>query len=107
MRITVPIAGSVKVVDTAGGRKGVSLQNVSNVDVYYSDDQRLLDSVNNVNLPTVGHLLPASTPAGLPTVYPWFIGRLFVRCQSSGGQLEIIIYDVDLPCQQGGSNGGF
>lgn len=99
MRIFVPIAGSIKIVDTALGRKGVSIQNVAAVDVYFSDDQRLLDSVTAANLPTVGHLLSAvGTPANPPTVYPWFIGRLYVRAQSNGAQLEVMVYDVDLPC---------
>lgn len=98
MRITVPTANSIKVVDTAGRRKGVSLQNTSAADVYYSDDQRLLDSVGAANLPTVGHLLPSSTPVLAPTVYPWFIGTLYVRAQGAGAQLEVLIYEVDNPC---------
>lgn len=98
MRITVPIAGSIKVVDTAGKRKGLSLQNTSAVDVYYSDDQRLLDSVSPANLPSVGHILPSSTPVLPPTIYPWFVGTFYVRAQSAGAQLEVIVYEVDNPC---------
>jgi len=96
MRIQVPIANSIKVVDTKGKRKGISLQNPSSVDVYFSDDQRLLDSVSTVNLPTVGHLLSATTPVPNPVIYPWFIGAFYVRAQSSGAQLEIVVYEVDL-----------
>lgn len=100
MRINVPIAGSIKVVDTALGRKGFSIQNVAAVDIYYSDDQRLLDSVAAANLPSVGHLLSAAgTPATPPTVYPWFIGKIYVRAQTNGAQLEVLVYEVDLPCQ--------
>ena len=100
MRINVPIAGSIKVVDTSLGRKGFSIQNVASVDIFYSDDQRLLDSVTAANLPTVGHLLPAvAVPAATPTIYPWFIGKIFVRAQSPGAQLEVMVYDVDLLCQ--------
>lgn len=96
MRISVPIASSIKVVDTQGKRKGISIQNTSSVDVYYSDDQRLLDSVSSVNLPTVGHILPTATPAPQPLIYPWFIGALYMRAQNTGCQAEILIYEVDL-----------
>lgn len=96
----MPIAGSIKVVDTVSSRKGFSIQNVAAVDIYFSDDQRLLDSVTPANLPSVGHLLSAAgTPANPPTVYPWFIGKIYVRAQTAGAQLEVLVYDVDLPCQ--------
>lgn len=95
MRVTVPIAGSLRIVDARQSRKGFSIQNVAAVDVYYSDDQRLLDSVDKTNLPTAGHLLAASSPALPPVVYPFFAGQIFVRAQSQGAQLEILIYDVD------------
>jgi hypothetical protein len=97
MRIPVPIQGSIKVVDTQGRRKGFSIQNTSAVDIYYSDDQRLLDSVGAANLPSVGHLLAASAPVPAPVVYPWFIGQIFLRAQANGAQAEIIVYEVD-PC---------
>lgn len=99
MRITVPIDGSIKIVDSAGGRKGFSIQNVGAVDIFFSDDQRLLDSVDTANLPTAGHLLAASAPVPPPVVYPWFIGKIFVRAQAAGALLEVVIYDVDLPCK--------
>lgn len=87
-------------VDTVSSRKGFSIQNVAAVDIYFSDDQRLLDSVTPANLPSVGHLLSAAgTPANPPTVYPWFIGKIYVRAQTAGAQLEVLVYDVDLPCQ--------
>ena len=98
MRIRVPTANSTKVVDSTGGRKGFSIQNPGPSDVYYSDDQRLLDSVDLANLPTVGHLLASATPPLAPVVYPFFIGKIFVRAQGAGAQLEVLIYDVDLPC---------
>ena len=95
MRVPVPTLQSLKVVDATGGRKGFSIQNVGAVDIYYSDDQRLLDSVNTLNLPTAGHLLQGGT-TNPPSVYPLFANRqIFVRAQNAGGQLEIIIYDVD------------
>jgi len=97
LRINVNIGQSIKILDTQGRRKGFSIQNVSAVDIYFSDDQRLLDSVSAANLPTVGHLLAASAPTPPPVIYPWFIGQIFVRAQNTGAQLEILVYDVD-PC---------
>lgn len=101
MRVNVPFGGqpSLKVLDARGKRKGFSIQNVSAVDVYYSDDQRTLDTVPANSLPQAGHLLAAATPALPPTVYPFVMGMsIFVRAQSAGAQLEMIIFDVDLPC---------
>jgi hypothetical protein len=98
MRIPVPTLASIPLINTAGIRKGFSIQNVSAVDVYYSDDQRQLDSVSAANLPSVGHLLAAAAPVPPPTVYPFFIGKLYCRAAAAGAQLEAIVYDVDLPC---------
>lgn len=102
MRVPVPFGTqSLKVVDATGGRKGFSIQNVGAVDIYYSDDQRTLDSLaqGGGNVPTAGHLLPATNPVSPPVVYPWFYGgKIFVRAQAAGALLEIIIYDVDVPC---------
>jgi len=100
MRVNVPTQQSLKVIDATGGRKGFSIQNVGGVDIFYSDDQRLLDSVGPANLPSAGHLLSAATPVPPPVVYPFFTnGKIFVRAQSAGALLEIVIYDVDLPCK--------
>lgn len=97
MRVNVPSAGSIKLLDTGEKvRKGFSIQNVSAVDIYYSDDQRQLDSVTPANLPSVGHLLAASAPALNPTVYPFFSGTIYARAQSGGAQVEILVYDVDV-----------
>lgn len=105
MRVNVPFGQqpSLKIVDgtrPGAGRIGFSIQNVSAVDVYYSDDQRTLDTVPSSLLPNAGHLLSAAgSPANPPTVYPWFIGSsIFVRAQSAGAQLEVLIYNVDKPC---------
>jgi hypothetical protein len=98
MRVNIPFTGpSLKIVDATGGRKGFSIQNLSAVDVYYSDDQRTLDSLGPgaAPLPTAGHILPGGT-TNPPVVYPWFAnGRIFARAQNAGAQLEILIYDVD------------
>jgi hypothetical protein len=99
MRVFVPIAGSVKLLDTGGQRKGFSIQNVSAGDLFYSDDQRQLDSVTSANLPTVGHLLAAAAPVPPPVVYPWFVGKIFIRAQAAGAQVEILVFDVDPPCK--------
>lgn len=98
MRITVPTGGSIKLFATNGRRIGFSIQNVSAVDIYYSDDQRQLDNATAANLPTVGHLLAASTPASPPTVYPAFVGALYARAQSPAAQLEVLPFEIDPPC---------
>lgn len=98
MRVPVPVNGSIPLL-IAKTRKGFSIQNVSSVDVYYSDDQRLLDSVDAANLPTVGHILPASTPPLPPTIYPFFFGKIYCRAQNTGAAVEILVYEVDpVPC---------
>jgi hypothetical protein len=96
MRVQVPFNGpSLKVVDATGGRKGFSIQNVGAVDIYYSDDQRTLDSIPLTGPPNAGHFLPGGT-TNPPVVYPMFAnGKIFVRAQNAGALLEIVIYDVD------------
>jgi hypothetical protein len=97
VRNPVPILGSVKLLDTgAMERKGFSIQNVGPVDVYYSDNQRELDSVTPANLPSVGHLLASAAPALLPVIYPFFSGKIFARAQANGAQVEIMVYDCDV-----------
>lgn len=101
MRVPVPFQGpSISIVDATTKRVGFSIQNPGAVDLYYSDDQRTLDSVPASNLPQVGHLLPAATPPQPPTVYPWFYGKkIYIRAQNTGGSVEVLIYDVDVPCK--------
>jgi hypothetical protein len=95
MRQAIPQGvAAIPIVDTKGRRMAFSLQNVSAADVYYSDDQRSLDSVDRTNLPTVGHLLPGSST--IITVYPVFIGKLWARTQGVGAALEIMPYEIDL-----------
>lgn len=99
MRANVPVAGSYCVVDATNRRVGFSIQNVGPQDIYYSDDQRLLDSVTPANLPTVGHLLASASPVPNPVVYPWFANKkIYVRAQNTGAQVETMVYEVDLPC---------
>lgn len=95
MRQPIPQGqASIPIIDTKGRRKGFSLQNLSAADVYYSDDQRSLDSVDATNLPTVGHLLPGGNPT--ITVYPVFVGKLFARTQGVGAAIEVTPYEIDL-----------
>jgi hypothetical protein len=99
MRINVPIGQSLKIVDSKNPKRrvGFSIQNVGASDVFYSDDQRLLDSVGAANLPVAGHLLAAAAPVPPPVVYPWFAnGQIFVRAQAAGALLEIVIFEVDV-----------
>jgi len=97
MRQPVPQgAAAIPIIDTKGRRIGLSMQNVSAADIYYSDDQRLLDSVDRTNLPTAGHLLPGGNTQVV--VYPVFIGKLFARTQGVGAAMEIMPYEIDMPC---------
>jgi len=97
MRQPVPQgAAAIPIIDTKGRRIGLSMQNVSAADIYYSDDQRLLDSVDRTNLPTAGHLLPGGNTQVV--VYPVFIGKLFARTQGVGAAMEIMPYEIDVPC---------
>jgi len=94
MRQAIPQgAAAIPIVDTKGERKGFSIQNVSAADIYYSDDQRQLDSVDRTNLPTAGHLLPGGNTQVV--VYPVFVGKLFARTQGVGAALEVIPYEID------------
>jgi hypothetical protein len=99
MRVPIPTGGSIRVVSALASRKGFSIQNVGAVDLYYSNDQRQLDSVDGTNLPTVGHILAASAPIPPPVVYPFYVGEIFIRAQAVGGLAEITVYDVDVPCK--------
>jgi hypothetical protein len=96
-RVSIPVGQSIKLFDTGGRRQGVSVQNVSSVDIYYTADQRLLDSVSAANLPTAGNLLPATSPVSPPVIYPWIIGARYARAQNTGAQIEVDVWDVD-PC---------
>lgn len=89
-------SSSIVLVDTGGKRKGFSVQNVGGVDVFYSDDQRTLDGVDQANNTNNGHILPANQ--SIPLVYPIFIGKLFIRTSGPQGVVDVIIYEVDPPC---------
>jgi hypothetical protein len=97
-RISIGSGGAaICIVNTGNVRRGFSIQNVSAADIFYSDDQRLLDSVDKTNLATAGHLLAANQIT--PLIYPFFVGKLFARSQGVGAQLEVILYEVDPKCE--------
>ena len=98
MRSPVPFTGpSVCLVDSGGQPKGVRLQNPSGVDVYYSDDQRLLDSLNSAGTPTEGLILSTATPPLPPVNLLWFTGKLYFRGLSAGAQVQVLIWDMCPP----------
>jgi hypothetical protein len=99
MRVPVPFGQgqpSVAYVDTQGKRKGVSVQNAGSVDIFYSQDQRTLDTLPASGRPNAGHILAAAAPVPLPVVIPFFIGKYYFRATSAGASLEVDIWDVDI-----------
>lgn len=97
MRVPVPFSGpSIAVVTATDKRKGFSIQNVGAVDIYYSDDQRTLDTLGAGGIPQGGHLLAAQVPVPPPTVYQIVYGlKIYVRAPAAGALLEVLIYDID------------
>lgn len=71
---------------------GVSIQNVSAVDVYVSEDRTRLDATDKNNLPQAGMLLTAA--AQVIWIIPRFIGKLYARSQGPGAALEVIQNDL-------------
>lgn len=106
MRKPLPFQGeSQKIVDATNRRIGFSLQNPSSVDVYYlidttgGSEQRTLDTLTTGNIPIAGHLLSGGVTPPPVVVIPWFAnGKVFARTTAAGGQIEVEIWDVDLPC---------
>ncbi len=83
------------IVDTGSRVLGIILQNVGAVDIFVSEDRRILDKVDSANLPTVGFILSAAAAAQqLPFVIPAFKGKLWARSQNPGAALEVIGYEI-------------
>lgn len=93
------VGPSICLVDAKGALKGVELQNPSGVDVYYSDDQRTLDSVAASGIPTEGFLLSTATPPLAPVILLWFTGKLYFRAPTAGAQVQVLIWDMCPPVQ--------
>ena len=82
--------------DTQGKVKCVTIQNVSSVDIYYSENPNTLQNTSPTNLPQVGHHLPPDTAGITPfiVVLPQVNLKLYARSPGSNGQLEVQMYDV-------------
>jgi hypothetical protein len=82
------------IVDTQGRALGVGIQNVSAVDIFVSDDPKTLQQVGPTGVPIVGWHLPPDTAGITPFILRLcpFNGKLYARCQASGGQIEAITY---------------
>jgi hypothetical protein len=60
------------------------------IDVYFSDDQRALDTVDSGNVPTSGHKLVGGAGNQGIIFVPWpFSGTLYIRAVSGAPQVEI------------------
>jgi hypothetical protein len=82
--------------DTQGKVKCVTIQNVSAVDVYVSEDPNLLQQTSATNLPQVGWHLPPDVAGITPFVLilPRANCKLYARSQGAGAQLETIMVDI-------------
>jgi hypothetical protein len=87
---------SAPCIDVPEGKiYGASLQNVSAVDIYVSEDRTRLDATApGTNLPQAGILLSAVAQA--IWVIPRIKGpyKLYIRAQNVGAQAEVIIYPI-------------
>lgn len=83
-------------LDTQGKVKCVSIQNVSSVDIYVSENPNTLQNTSPANLPQVGHHFPPDSVGITPfiLVLPQINAKLYARSAASGGQLEVIQYDL-------------
>lgn len=82
------------VVDTQGKVQGITLQNVSAVDGYISEDPNRLQNVDAGNIPQDGmHLPPDANPPTI-IVLPRFKGKLYGRAAVEGCKINAIQYDI-------------
>lgn len=94
MRLTISATQSLTILNATRRLIGFSIQNLSSsVDIYFSDDQRALDTVDSTNTPTSGHkLIGGAGNQGIIFV-PWpFSGTLYARAVSGAPPLEIQPY---------------
>ena len=80
MRIPVSSRQSGAIVNANGFVVGVLMMNSSPTDVWVNADQRLLDTVDNFNLPQDGVRFPTGMPQ--PVIIPFFTGILYARAQT-------------------------
>lgn len=94
MRINVPNVSGTASVEIIKADKvyGLTIQNVSAVQIWISDDQNTLDgSVDSTGTPQQGLILTANS---LPLVIPAFKGVLYTRSNAAGGVLEVQRYEI-------------
>lgn len=93
---TIPNNPLTVALDTQGKVKCVTIQNVSSVDIYLSENPNLLQQTSATNLPQVGHHLSPDSVGITPfiLILPRVNGKLYARSQGSGAQLEVIQFDV-------------
>jgi hypothetical protein len=97
LRIPISNQQSVNIINAEGGLVGVIIMNPTGVDVYVSDDQRQLDTVDASDLPTVGILFPANQV--LPVVMTPFSGRWYARAINQAA-LEVVVWPVRYPKEE-------
>lgn len=82
------------IVDTQGRALGVTIQNVSAQDFFWSVDPATLQKTDAANLPTAGHHMPPDNPAApFIVVIPSYKGKIYARSQNQGAQAETSTYD--------------
>lgn len=81
------------IVDTGGRAMGVTLQNLSAQDWYWSTDPSILQKADAANLPTSGHLMQGGLSPAPIVVLPSFKGKIYARAQNNGAAAETSIYE--------------
>ena len=94
MRITASSVQSLTMINASKNLVGFSVQNLSaTIDIYFSDDQRALDTVDSTNTPTSGHKLTGGAGNQGILIFQWpFYGTLYCRAVSGTPQLEVQPY---------------
>lgn len=95
MRVSLSSVGSIRIVDATALRKGVLIQNVDPTNVLsFSEDQRLLDSLDANGNVTAGFTLPAAMTQ--PLTITEFRGALYARAKTAGTVVQLEVYEFDL-----------
>lgn len=95
MRIPLSSSGSIRIVDATAKRKGILLQNVDPTNIAsFSEDQRLLDSLDATGNVTAGFTLPSNMTQ--PIAITLFRGALYARAKTSGTTVLLEVYEFDV-----------
>jgi hypothetical protein len=94
LRIAIPNANSLKIVDTSGKRNGVIIANSGATDFFIEILQNNLDgNVDSVSgLPSHGIKIAQNSA---PIVIPFFVGVIYARAAVPGAQGDIWQYCAD------------